>query len=132
MMQQSSRKLQHPAEEIPYITHPKRFDVFLHAGKTAKLLGALLTDRRIPALRKFVFLGSVGALAVLLFFPDLLNEAFLSTVLPLVGTVLGIPIDAGFDWAAFALVAVGLLRFFPAEIVSEHYENIFHRRRNEY
>jgi hypothetical protein len=39
--------------------------------------------------------------------------------------VLGVPLDAGFDWVAFALAVVSLLRFFPAELVAEHYQQIF-------
>jgi len=39
--------------------------------------------------------------------------------------VTGIPIDAGFDWTAFALVIVNLLKFFPPTLVAEHYQNIF-------
>ncbi len=104
---------------------PKRFDIFFHAIKTFKLLGALLVDRRISFFRKFAFLGSIGFLLVLLFFPDLLNEAFLSTVLPVIGTVIGVPVDAGVDWTAFALLIVNFLRFFPSDIVSEHYQQIF-------
>jgi hypothetical protein len=104
---------------------PGRLDVFLHAIKTLKLVGALLADGRVPVVRKALFFGAVGALLVVLFFPDLLGEFALSTVLPLVGTVLGVPIDAGFDWAAFALVSVSLLRFFPTELVAEHYRRIF-------
>jgi hypothetical protein len=104
---------------------PRRFDVFLHGRKTFKLIRVLMADRRIPVVRKVLFVSSIGALLVLLIFPDIFGEAILSTVLPLVGTVLGIPIDAGFDWVAFALLLVNLLRFFPAEIVAEHYQYIF-------
>src|SRR5260370_4893229 len=68
---------------------------------------------------------SIGALLIVLLFPDALNEVVLSTVFPLVGTVLGVPLDAGFDWVAFALAAVSLLRFFPAHLVAEHYRRIF-------
>ncbi len=107
------------------VVQPKRFDIFFHAIKTFKLLGALLADRRIPIFRKLAFLGSIGFLLMLLFFPDLLNEAFLSTVLPVIGTVIGVPIDAGVDWTAFALLLVNFLRFFPPDIVSEHYQQIF-------
>lgn len=107
------------------LAHPKRRDIFLHGVKTFKLIGALVTDPRIPLWRKALFFGSIAALLVVLFFPDAINEVFLSTALPIVGTVLGIPLDAGFDWIAFALVVVSLLRFFPAELVSEHYEDIF-------
>ncbi|MBA2682574.1 MAG: hypothetical protein H0U76_29790 [Ktedonobacteraceae bacterium] len=109
------------------LAHPKRFDVFFHAIKTFKLIGSLMVDGRVPVVRKLLFVGSIAALAVFLFFPDLISEAFLSTVLPVVGTVLGVPLDAGFDWAAFALVVVSLLRYFPADIVSEHYRSIFDR-----
>jgi hypothetical protein len=104
---------------------PRRWDVFFHAGKTFRLIGSLATDRRIPLWRKGLFFGSIGALLVLLLFPDVLNEFVLSVVLPLVGTVLGVPLDAGFDWVAFALVVVSLLRFFPADLVAEHYRQIF-------
>jgi len=104
---------------------PRRRDIFLHAGKTFKLIGGLMTDRRVPLWRKLLFVGSVGGLLLLLFFPDLFSEAILTTVLPIVGTIAGVPIDAGFDWMAFALVAVNLLKFFPAELVAEYYRNIF-------
>ncbi len=104
---------------------PKRFELFFHIIKTFKLLGALLTDRRVPVFRKIAFLGSIAFLLVLLFFPDLLNEAFLSTVLPVIGTVIGVPIDAGVDWTAFALLMVNFMRFFPEDIVSEQYQRIF-------
>ena len=89
---------------------------------------SLLIDGRVPVVRKVVFLATIIGLAVLLIFPDVFNEAFLSTVLPLVGTVLGIPIDAGFDWVTFALATMGLLHVFPTELVAEHYESIFHHK----
>ena len=108
-------------------TRPKRLDIFLHAGKTFKLIGGLLADRRVPLWRKALFFGSIGGLLVVLLFPDALNEFVMSTVLPVVGTVLGVPIDAGFDWIAFAMVAVTLLRFFPAELVAEHYRQVFQK-----
>lgn len=104
---------------------PRRLDIFLHAGKTVKLIGALLGDRRIPLWRKAAFFVSIGALLFVLLFPDVLNEFVMSTVLPLVGTILGVPLDAGFDWVAFSMVVVTLLRFFPAELVAEHYRYIF-------
>jgi hypothetical protein len=104
---------------------PKRFDIFLHGFKTTKLIGRLLKDRRVPATRKLLFLGSVTGFLVLLLFPDAISETFLSVVLPFVGTILGIPIDAGMDWVAFALLIVNLLRFFPEDLVAEHYKSIF-------
>src|SRR5215469_11583622 len=104
---------------------PRRFDIFLHAAKTGKLITALMVDRRVPVWRKALFFGSIGALLIVLLFPDALGEVVLSTVFPIVGTVLGLPLDAGFDWVAFAVAVVSLLRFFPADLVAEHYRQIF-------
>ncbi len=119
-----------PSQEMPrgfarLRIRPKRIDIFTHVIKTGKLIGALLTDQRIPFWRKALFFASIAGFLFVLLFPDALNEAVLSTILPLAGTVLGIPLDAGFDWVAFALVVVTLLRFFPAELLAEHYWQIF-------
>jgi hypothetical protein len=103
------------------------FDVLFHLVKTGKLITALLTDQRVPLLRKLCFLGSIGFLLVLLIFPDIFGEFVTSTLLPFIGTLLGIPIDASFDWFAFVLAFMGLLRVFPPELVAEHYRRIFHR-----
>ena len=125
----SQTQMQQPVQPRFYanVKHgqPRRRDIFLHAGKSFKLISGLMTDRRVALWRKLFFLGSLGGLLVLLFFPDLFGEFILSTVLPVVGTIAGVPIDAGFDWMAFALVAVNLFRFFPAELVAEHYRDIF-------
>ncbi len=120
MMQQQLQ-----ARQTRPLVHPKRRDVFFHIGKTLQLIGALVTDRRIPVWRKALFAGSIAGILAILLFPDAFNEVVLSTIMPLVGTVLGVPLDAGFDWVAFTFVIVSLLRFFPAELVSEHYLRIF-------
>jgi len=125
MMQQQTPTQAERRRVTRPLAHPKRRDIFLHGAKTFKLIGALVTDPRIPLWRKALFFGSIAALLVVLLFPDAINEAVLSTALPLVGTVLGVPLDAGFDWVAFALVIVNLLRFFPAPLVAEHYDRIF-------
>ena len=109
-------------------TRPKRLDIFFHLTKTFKLIGALISDRRIPLWRKALFFGSISGLLLILLFPDALGEVVMSTILPLAGTILGIPIDAGFDWVAFALAIVTLLRFFPADLVAEHYRQVFQKR----
>src|SRR5438270_2397489 len=103
-MQQSTT-----SSRVEALAHPKRFDIFFHAIKTFKLIGTLLVDARIPLIRKALFLGTIGLLLAILIFPDAFNELILSTALPLVGTVLGVPLDAGFDWIAFSLVVVNLL-----------------------
>ena len=104
---------------------PGRFELFFHIFKTGRLIKALLFDRRVSLWRKAFFFIAIGALLFLLLFPDLLNETIMSTVLPLAGSVLGVPLDAGFDWLAFAIAVVTLFRFFPAELVAEHYRRIF-------
>lgn len=125
MLQQSAEQ-QYPGNQLARkLAHPKRLDIFLHGFKTVKLIKALMIDRRVSVFKKVLFVGSIAAIVAILLFPDAINETILSTVLPLVGTILGVPLDAGFDWIAFTLVAVNLLRYFPAEIVSEHYSRIF-------
>src|SRR5690348_2720878 len=106
-------------------TRPKRMEIFWHIAKTGRLIKALIFDRRIALWRKAFFFGAIGGLLFILLFPDLLNETVMSTVLPLAGTVLGVPLDAGFDWLAFAIAVVTLFRFFPPELVAEHYRQIF-------
>jgi hypothetical protein len=106
-------------------TRPGRVEIFLHIFKTGRLVKALLFDRRVSLWRKAFFFSAIGGLLFLLLFPDLLNETLMSTVLPLAGTVLGVPLDAGFDWLAFAIAIVTLFRFFPPELVAEHYRRIF-------
>ena len=106
-------------------TRPRRMEIFWHIAKTGRLIKALILDRRIALWRKAFFFGAIGGLLFILLFPDLLNETVMSTVLPLAGTVLGVPLDAGFDWLAFAIAVVTLFRFFPPELVAEHYRRIF-------
>ena len=106
-------------------TRPRRIEIFLHIAKTGRLIKALMLDRRVSIWRKAFFFGAIGGLLFILLFPDLLNETIMSTVLPLAGTVLGVPLDAGFDWLAFAIAIVTLFRFFPPELVAEHYRRIF-------
>ncbi len=107
------------------LAQPKRLQMLLHVGKSFNLVGALISDPRIALWRKALFFGSIVALLIVLFFPDILGEFVLSTVLPMVGTVLGVPLDAGFDWLAFILVVSSLLRLFPADLIAEHYRSIF-------
>jgi hypothetical protein len=107
------------------LSRPKRWDIVFHGLKTAKLIKALMTDGRVPLIRKGLFVGSMAAFLLVLLFPDAINETIMSVFLPFIGTILGVPIDAGFDWIAFVLVGISLLRFFPKEILSEHYSRIF-------
>jgi hypothetical protein len=122
MLQQSTK----PTARKPLL-RPRRLDVFLHAIKTLRLLATLVREPRIPVMRKVLFLFSVAALLVILLIPDVIDNAILGTILPFVGIFLGVPLDTGVDWVAFSLLIVSLLRFFPAEVVSEHYRNIFEK-----
>src|SRR5260370_25843344 len=66
---------------------PRRFDIFLHAAKTGRLIKALTTDRRVALWRKALFFGSIGAFVIVLLFPVALSEVVLHTVFPLLGTL---------------------------------------------
>src|SRR5258708_12223028 len=78
-------------------THPKRLDIFLHAGKTFRLIGALMVDWRVPLWRKALFFGCLGGLLIILFFPALLNNPFLATNPPLAVSLLRIPLSHCFS-----------------------------------
>jgi hypothetical protein len=122
--------MQQVTPKIRTFLRPSKISMFFHIIKTLNLMRLLLIDMRVSIMRKIFFTLPIIGLALLLIFPDVVNEAFLSTVLPIVGTLLGIPIDVGFDWIAFGLVALNLLRVFPDEIVAEHYQHVFHRHKN--
>ena len=106
----------------------KRKQIFLHPIRSIRLLHALMIDSRIHWGRKVLFVSLLVGMAALLFFPNVLEEGFLSTVLPVVGTFIGIPFGAGFDWAAFAFASVHVLSVFPADLLQEHYDRHILRR----
>jgi hypothetical protein len=122
LQQQSTRATAHKP-----VLKPKRLDIFLHLTKTARLLVTLIREPRIPVVRKVLFLSSVIALLLILLFPDVIDNVILGTILPFVGVLLGVPLDAGVDWVAFSLLVVSLLRIFPDDVVSEHYRYIFEK-----
>ncbi|MBX5455634.1 MAG: hypothetical protein IRZ31_01935 [Thermogemmatispora sp.] len=104
---------------------PRRLDLLFHVIKTVRLIVYLLRHKRVGIGRKVLFVGGCGVFLLLLLFPDAFGELVSSTLLPVVGTILGVPLDAGFDWLTLVLVLVSLLRVFPAEIVEEGYRRIF-------
>ncbi|MBX5450363.1 hypothetical protein [Thermogemmatispora sp.] len=108
---------------------PRRLDLLFHLGKTVRLIAYLLRHKQVGLWRKLFFVGSCGALIILLLFPDALGEVISSAVLPVVGTILGVPLDAGFDWLTLALVLATLLRIFPTEVVEEGYRQVFRKGR---
>lgn len=110
---------------MPPLIHPNRIQLLFRAPKTARLIAALYADERVPVWRKTLFSTCIVLLVCVLFFPDVIGETVLSTILPFIGTILGIPLDAGLDWAAFILLLPPMLRIFPAPMVQDHYDRIF-------
>ncbi|HKD74071.1 MAG TPA: hypothetical protein VKB76_01195 [Ktedonobacterales bacterium] len=103
---------------------PNPFQLLIHVGKTARLAGALMGDRRISIFRKIFFLGTILAMIVVLLAGDAASE-LVSNVLPLIGPALDIPADATLDWVVLAVASYNLLKVFPPQIVSEHYDRLF-------
>ncbi|RAQ96771.1 hypothetical protein [Thermogemmatispora tikiterensis] len=121
-----SRELLMPGTR-PRRLWPRRLDLLFHLIKTVRLIAYLLRHEHVGIGRKVLFVSGCGLLLFLLLFPDTFGELVSSTLLPVVGTILGVPLDAGFDWLTLVLVLVSLLRVFPAEVVEEGYRRIFIR-----
>ncbi len=82
MQQQSANQLYTDEHLKRKFAHPKRLDVFFHAVRTFKLIGSLMADGRVPIVRKVLFVGSIAALGIFLFFPDLISETILKHCTP--------------------------------------------------
>lgn len=112
-------------------SRPNPLSMLVHFKKSMSLIGAVLGDTRIHPLRKFLFLGGLIMLLALLVFPEALADVATALV-PVFGAI-GVPIElggeAGFDWLAMGVAAFSLLHVFPAGIVGEHYDRIFHQGR---
>lgn len=110
---------------------PNPFALLFHIGKTSALVGSILHDSRVSWIPKTVFLTCITALLAAIILPELGVDAGFFLALPGVGAgldVLGIPVDATFDWTVFAVAAFNLLKLFPTEIVGEHYDHLFRGR----
>jgi hypothetical protein len=101
-----------------------RFRMLLHVRKTVKLVQAVLADRRVPVLRKALFLWALVVLAVALLVPDA-GSALASMLVPGLGPLVDLPADAAIDWSVAIALAPWLLRLLPDEIVAEHQAAIF-------
>ena len=125
MLQQQHQ--QQPLTQPHQYKQPRRRDLVFHFFKTLRLVGTILWDRRVPLLRKGVFVGGIVLLLVLLLFPEVIGDGatLLAALFPLLGVE--IPAEGTLDWLAFALASFSLLSVFPKEIVGEHYERLFHR-----
>ena len=115
-----------------FTRRPKQLSLLFHFRKTFSLVGAVLQDERVHWLPKTVFLSCIGALLLAVVAPEAMADLVAAIGLPGLGLgldVLGLPVDATIDWAAFAVAAFNLLRLFPAEIVGEHYDHLVRSRR---
>ncbi len=114
-----------PAQPQPVApTRPNPFQMLFHVGRTARLAGALMTDPRVTIFRKLLFVGSIVLLLVALIFPETIGGSLSVFLPPLLGVE--VPVDATLDWVAVGLAAFNLLRVFPQEVVTYHYNRLFH------
>ncbi|MGI8913473.1 MAG: hypothetical protein ACR2JY_06765 [Chloroflexota bacterium] len=104
--------------------HISRFRMLFHFRKTVQLVQAVLADRRVPVLRKALFVWALVMLAVALLIPDA-GSALASMFLPVLGPLLDLPADAALDWSVAIALAPWLLRLLPTEVVAEHQAAIF-------
>ena len=96
-----------------------------HFQKTAALTNALLRDARVHWLPKIAFVVSIFALLLALLFPEVATD-FIGTIgIGPIFDLLGVPAEAGIDIVAFGVAAFNLLKLFPADIVGEHYDELF-------
>ena len=123
--QQTAAKQQQPQQQSQAQSLPKRAELILHLFSTAKLVSAILGDKRVHVVRKAAYLGTIGLMLGVLLFPEALVEV--ASLFTVVFPFLEIPVDASVDWVTFAVATFSLLKLFPTEIVGEHYDRIFRR-----
>lgn len=109
---------------------PNPIAMLFHLVKTFALTGSLLTDRRINAAPKAIFIAVIGVLLAAALGVDAAAE-LVSNVIPVAGPIVGIPIDAVVDWGVLSVVAFNLLKLFPAQIVGEHYDRLFRSNKSK-
>lgn len=124
--QESSQKASQGQSTGQKHGQPRRSDLVFHVVKTSKLVGAVMTDGRVPVIRKLAYLGVVGLMLAVLLFPEVFGD-LVALIAFLPADILGIPAEGAFDWVAFAVASFSLLKLFPAEIVGEHYDRLFRR-----
>lgn len=107
---------------------PSQWALLLHIHKTFSLIRAVLADARVHWIPKSLFLSCIGAMLLVLLGGDMM-AGVAENIVPLIGPVVGLPVDASLDWVAFTVIAFNLLKLFPAEIVGEHYDRLFRSKR---
>jgi hypothetical protein len=88
-----------------------------------------MRDSRISSIRKVGFGAALVSLLVAMIFPELIADSFLSTIMPFISSIIGIPLEAGVDWFTFVMLLPVLMRIFPAPIMQEHYQIIFRKQK---
>jgi hypothetical protein len=108
---------------------PGRIESFFRMRRTIQLVNSLMRDARVSAVRKVGFAAALISLLVAMIFPELVADSFLSTIMPFISSIVGIPLEAGIDWFAFVMLLPVLMRIFPAQIMQEHYQIIFRKQK---
>lgn len=111
---------------------PNPFAMLFHLGKTFALTGSVLSDKRVHVLRKGVFVTIMFVLVAAVLGSELAAEV-VTNIVPVFGQVVGLgelPVDATFDWVFLSVAAFNMMKLFPAEIVGEHYDRLFRRKRS--
>jgi hypothetical protein len=104
---------------------PGRIESLFRIGGTVKLVNALMRDQRVAPARKVCFAASLAGIIGVMLFPELIADGFLASILPFISGIIGVPIEAGFDWFTFVMLLPILLRIFPSDIMEEHYLRVF-------
>ena len=104
---------------------PGRIESLFRVGGTVKLVNSLMRDQRIAPARKVLFGLSLAAVIGAMLFPELIADGFMASILPFISGIIGVPIEAGFDWLTFIMLLPILLRIFPSDIMEEHYLLVF-------
>jgi hypothetical protein len=94
-----------------------------HGITTMRLVLRLLSDARVGAGLKVVFLAMLAAVGVAELVPDTGIELG-SWLLPGVGPILGLGTDAVLDWALLIPIILAFVRLAPPHVVAEHLRDI--------
>jgi hypothetical protein len=117
---------QHPPDDG---SRPHPWEMVLHPITTLRFMNALRRDPRISHVRKLLYIGPILVLLVAFLLPESVVAAGVALLLPLVGPLVNLPVDAALDWFAIGLAAYAFLGVLPRRIVREHHARLFHATR---
>ena len=101
------------------------FHALAHLPRTMKVATATIRDSRVSIVPKILFIGSIIFVLAALLTPEALAEFV--AVIPGLGDVLalaGLPVDGVIDWLALGITALNMMKFFPQDIVNEHFDEV--------